>query len=151
MNILRTIPAVLLSLSLAVPALAQSEQADSPVRKHYWTLVSAQLGASLGPAESAVQPQALKNAIVFATLYRDKIRMQDHVRALQGIADSSPSRTNRRLAIAALQAIGNGRAVDYLSRHVSDAEAEAGRNLITSVLNELHQSRSDPDPSFRAS
>lgn len=151
MNILRTIPAILLSLSLAVPALAQSKTTDSPVREHYWTLVSAQLGASLGAAESAVQPQALKNAIVFATLYRDKIRMQDHVRVLRGLADSSPSQANRRLAIAALQAIGNGRAVEYLSRHVSDAEAEAGRSLIASVLNELHESRSDRDPSFEAS
>ena len=151
MNLHRTIPAILLSLSLAVPALAQSGTADSQVREHYWALVSAQLGASLGSAEAAVQPQALKNAIVFATLYRDKIRMQDHVRVLRGVVDSSPSQANRRLAIAALQAIGNSRAMDYLARYVSDAEAEAGRSLITSVLNELHESRSGRNPSFESS
>lgn len=151
MNILRTLPAFLLLLSLAAPALAQSKAEDSPVRDHYWTLVSAQLGASLGAADAAVQPQALKNAIVFATLYRDKIRMQHHVRVLRGVADSSPSQANRQLAIAALQAIGSGRAVEYLARSVSEAEAEAGRKLITSVLSELYESRSGREPAMEAS
>ncbi len=132
---------IALALMLAIPAAAQSSQEHAGPGDHYWTLISVQLGNSLRAADEAVKTQALKNAVIFATLYRDKISITDHLRELSNIYEHSESYTNRNLALAAMQANGNGFAFDYLSRHVSPDETDQARLLVASVLNEYYQTR----------
>ncbi len=139
---MQKLPVVTLLLLFAAPAAVQAQQERFNTQEHHWALVSSQLRASLETGVEAVKTQSLKNAIVFATLYRDKIQMAEHVRILRGVYEKSSSRTNQQLALAALFAVGNGRASYFLSGNVTDVELDAGRLVVASVLNEYYQSRS---------
>ena len=63
------------------------------------------------------------------------------VGAIREVYESDDRGTNRKLALAALQAIGDYRAVDYLARHVENAEADEGRALVASVLSEYYEAK----------
>ena len=143
MNILRP---VVLALLVATPLAAQA-QPDEPVTpEQKWMLVSTQLTENLNVPIDGIRTQTLKNTIVFATLYRDKVDMRRSERALRNVFETSPSSLNRKLAVAALQAIGNPYTADYLARNVTSAETEESRFLVASVLNEYYLSRADAGP-----
>ena len=60
------------------------------------------------------------------------------VSAISEVYENDNRRVNRKLALAALQAIGDYRATDYLARHVEEAETEEGRALVATVLSEYY-------------
>ena len=131
-----------------IPAAAQSSHDQAGPGDQHWTLISAQLGESLKSSDEAVKTQALKNAVIFATLYRDKITMQDHFGSLRDVYEDSDNQMNQGLALAAIQVIGGGIALDYLSRNVDVEETEQARLLVASILNEYYQTRLAIGPAF---
>ena len=138
----KTVAAFALLLLLALPTVVQAQDARTYTEDQKWMLASAQLTASLEASIDDVKTQALKNAIIYATLYRDKVDLSRSVPALRTIYEKDARADHRKLALAALQAIGNTRAADYLARHVSDAESEEGRIVMAAVLNDFYMSRS---------
>ena len=125
---------------LGLPTLAQAQQTEY-TDEQKWYLASAQLVASLESPIESVKTQSLKNAIIYATLYRDKIDLSQAVRPLRMVYEKDHRAAHRKLALAALQAIGNSRASDYLARHVTREESDEGRIVMASVLNDFYQSR----------
>ena len=144
-SLLTTLTLVLL---LAAPATAQ----DVPVitEAEQWTLNRMQLIESLDSPITLVRTQALKNAIVFATLYRDKVNMNGAVEAIETAYKTDPDATNRKLALAALQAIGTRRARMYLAA-TSPSAFDAGRALMVDVLSEFYEARSTATSSLGSS
>ncbi len=138
----------LLSLYLlvlfAVPVLAQDSTpmlADETVR---WNLVIAQLETSLDSEYQSVREQTLKNAIVLATLYRDKVDLADQRSLLRKVYEESKSSKNRKLSLALLQAIGGHRVQDFLARNATQAESDEGRLTVASVLNDYYSNHLNP-------
>ena len=79
-------------------------------------------------------------SVNFATLYRDKVDLGNAVGAIREVYEED-GQANRKLALAALQAIGNNRTTTYLARHVTAEESEEGRVVMASVLNDFYLSR----------
>ena len=128
----------------AAPVLAQDSTpilADETVR---WNLAIAQLETSLDSEYQSVREQTLKNAIVLATLYRDKVDLADQRSLLHKIYEESKSPKNRKLAVALLQAIGGNRAQDFLARNTTQAEFDEGRLTVASVLNDYYINHQNP-------
>ncbi len=103
-----------------------------------WSLVATQIKASLVDGQEDIKTQTLKNAIVFATLYRDKVDLSGSVSAIREVYQHSKMATNQRLALAALQAIGTSRAQDFVTRNTTPEEYDAGRLVVASVLNDFY-------------
>ena len=133
--------ALFMMLLIAAPTLAQDQPVKIDNEKIRWTLAAKQIRVSLESANEAIVTQTLKNAIVLATLYRDKIDMTKHVRDLRSVYEKSESANHRALALAALQAIGGFRAYDFVSRNATNAEFEEGRMIVASVLNDYYTNR----------
>lgn len=128
----------------AAPVLAQDSTpilADETVR---WNLAIAQLETSLDSEYQSVREQTLKNAIVLATLYRDKVDLAGQRSLLRKIYEESKSPKNRNLALALLQAIGSDRAQDFLARNATQAEYDEGRLTVASVLNDYYNNHQNP-------
>ena len=128
----------------AAPVLAQDSTpilADETVR---WNLAIAQLETSLDSEYESVCEQTLKNAIVLATLYRDKVDLAGKRSLLHRIYEESTLPKNRKLALALLQAIGSSRAQDFLARNATQAELDEGRLTVASVLNEYYNNHQNP-------
>ena len=140
---MKTFAAFALLLLFTLPTMAQAQDTRAYTEDQKWQLAAAQLTASLEASIDDVKTQALKNAIIYATLYRDKIDLSGSVPALRTIYEKDTRAEHRKLALAALQAIGNARTADYLARHVSEAESEEGRIVMAAVLNDFYQSRSN--------
>ncbi|MXW84218.1 MAG: hypothetical protein F4246_01405 [Rhodothermaceae bacterium] len=128
----------------AAPVLAQDSPpalANETVR---WNLAIAQLETSLDSEYQSVREQTLKNAIVLATLYRDKVDLAGQRSLLHKIYEESKSPKNRKLAVALLQAIGGNRAQDFLARNTTQAEFDEGRLTVASVLNDYYINHQNP-------
>lgn len=128
----------------AAPVLAQDSTpalANETVR---WNLAIAQLETSLDSEYQSVREQTLKNAIVLATLYRDKVDLAGQRSLLHKIYEESKSPKNRKLAVALLQAIGGNRAQDFLARNTTQAEFDEGRLTVASVLNDYYNNHQNP-------
>ena len=128
----------------AAPVLAQDSTpvlANETVR---WNLAIAQLETSLDSEYQSVREQTLKNAIVLATLYRDKVDLAGQRSLLHKIYEESKSPKNRKLAVALLQAIGGNRAQDFLARNTTQAEFDEGRLTVASVLNDYYINHQNP-------
>ena len=123
------------------PVFAQEPKAPLEDEKVRWTLASEQIKVALDSPNELIRTQTLKNAIVMATLYRDKINMSVHTNLIRRTYEGSTSRAQRKLALATLQAIGGYRAYDYIERNASPAEFEEGRMVVASVLNDYFTSR----------
>ncbi len=137
---MRTIVALALMLLLGLPTLAQAQDVESYTEAKQWRLAQVQLAQSLESPIDNVRKQALRNAILFATLYRDKVDMSRAVGVIRVVyAEDGPA--NRKLALAALQAIGNYQTTTFLSRYVTDEESEEGRVVMASVLNDFYLAR----------
>ena len=139
---MKTLFAFALGLILVAPVAAQDAQPEisDEVR---WALAAAQINASLEDDNDAIKTQTLKNAIVLATLYRDKVDLSGSVRSIRTIHETSTSSNHRRLALAALQLIGTVRAQDYLVRHTTPEQFDEGRLVIASVLNDYYVNRTE--------
>ena len=131
---------------LGLPTLAQAQQTEYTDNQK-WYLASVQLIASLESPIETVRTQSLKNAIIYATLYRDKIDLSQAVPALRTVYEEDQRSTHRKLALAALQAIGTHRAADYVARHVSSRESDEGRLVMASVLNDFYLTRTSASSS----
>ena len=127
-------------LLLGLPTLAQAQDVEPYTEAQQWRLAEVQLTQSLESPIENVRTQALKNAIIFATLYRDKVDLGNAVGAIREVYEED-GRANRKLALAALQAIGNNRAIIFLARYVTAEESEEGRIVMASVLNDFYLSR----------
>ena len=138
---MKTTAALALVLLLGLPTLAHAQQNDAYSEEQMWQLASAQLVETLDAPISGVRTQALRNAIIYATLYRDKIDLGGAVRALRTVYERDEVHANRKLALAALQAIGGHTTNTYLARHVSSEEADQGRIVMASVLNDFYLAR----------
>lgn len=142
MQMLRTTTLALLA-AFAMPVIAQAQDSDTAFHQsdRQWKLVAAQITSNLDMPNDNVRTQTLRNTIIFATLYRDKVDLRRCVPALRAVYEQDESATQRKLALAALTAIGGSGASNYLARHVHAAEAEEGRLVVASVLNEFFLSR----------
>ncbi len=139
---MKTFAVFALLLLLGLPTLAHAQDDNTYTDDQKWQLVSLQMVESLESPISDVKTQALKNIIIYATLYRDKVDLSRTVSALRTVYEKDARADHRKLSLAALQAIGTSRAADYLARHVSAAEAEQCRLVMASVLNDFYLSRS---------
>ena len=148
---MKTYLACALMVLLGLPALAQAQDADAYTEAQKWKLVTIQLVETLEMTIDDVKTQALKNAIIYATLYRDKVDLGSAVGALRKVYEEDNHRSHRKLALAALQAIGNNRTTTFLVRHVTDEESEEGRVVMASVLNDFYLARTGASPAASAS
>ena len=138
---MKTLTVFTLLLLLGLPTLAHAQKGNLYTEGQKWQLASLQMVSSLESSIDDVKTQSLKNAIIYATLYRDKVDLSGAVSALRTVYEKDKRANHRKLALAALQAIGNNRAADYLARHVTDAESDEGRLVMVSVLNDFYLSR----------
>ncbi len=137
---MRIIVAFAWVLLLGFPTLAQAQDVKSYTEAQQWRLAEVQLVQSLESPIENVRAQALRNAIIFATLYRDKVYLGNAVGAIRALYEDE-GWVNRKLALAALQAVGNNRATTYLARHVTVEESEESRFVMASVLSDFYVSR----------
>ncbi len=147
---MRTIVALALMLLLGLPTLVQAQKVESYTEAEQWRLAEVQLARSLESPIDNVRKQALKNAILFATLYRDKIDLSKVVGVIREVYEED-GQTNRKLALAALQAIGNYQTTTFLARYVTAEESEEGRVVMASVLNDFYLSRTGASSATSAS
>ena len=143
----RFIPSKLKALFLLVPMLAVGFTPIAPA----WSqndlvpkdpnvldqLVSRQIIASLQSPHAQVRSQTLKNVIVYATLDFDQIDLGGITALLAGVAEEDASKSNRRLAVAALRSIDSWRAKRHLM-HLDGMGDVEYRSLVASVLSEYH-------------
>ena len=141
---MQKLAAFFLMLLIAAPVLAQDRPAAIDDEKVRWALVAEQIHASLESTNESIKTQTLKNVIVLATLYRDKVKSKHHFRHLCRVYEQSDSADHRKLALAALEAIGGYRALDYVLRNATSAEIEEGRQIVASVLSDYYISHTDP-------
>ncbi len=142
MQMLRTIAlALLVGFAMPVIVQAQGTATNYDQSDRQWKLVASQITSNLEMSIDNVRTQTLRNTIIFATLYRDKVDLRRCVTALRSVYENGANATQRKLALAALTAIGSSGASNYLARHVHAAEAEEGRLVVASVLNEFFLSR----------
>jgi len=121
----------------AIPSMAQD--ATAPITDELrWFLTTVQVQSSLEDAQDVARTQTIKNTIVLATLYRDKIDLSRSISALRKIHGQASSEKDRRLALAALQAIGTDLAREYVTLNATPEQYEEGRLVIASVLNDYY-------------
>ncbi len=138
---MKTLFAFCFSALLALPVFAQDVASVLENDDIRWNLAAAQIESSLDSEYQSVREQTLKNAIVLATLYRDKFDLSDQRSLLRKIYKESKSDQNHKLALALLHTIGGVRAQDFLARNETQAESEEIRLVLASVLNEYYNSR----------
>ena len=126
---------------LGIPRIAGAQHVQEYTEAEKWVLTEQQLIQALQSPIEAVRVQSLKNAILFATLYRDKVDLSDAVDAIRTTCEDDRHASHRKLALAALQAIGNRKAKEYVAEHATATEAEEGRFVVASVLNEYYLAR----------
>ena len=124
---------VLAAVAGAPVAQAQPQENGSYESDVFWQLAAKQVVVSLDSDNSHVRSQTLKNAIVFSTLYRDRIDLGIAVDSIAEVAANDEMSENRRLACAALQAIGSFRAKNHLAR-LQGIEDTEYRTLVATVI-----------------
>lgn len=139
---MKTVLTLSLLVALVLAAAAPAAQAQSQERSVYendvvWQLAAEQVVRSLASEYDHVRGQTLKNVIVFATLYRDKVDVSPAVSAIADMAKNEVSSEHRRLAMAALQAIGSFRAKQHLAELKGIADDEY-RTLVATVISEYY-------------
>ena len=137
---MKNLVAFALAFLLVAPVFAQDTPAETTDEVR-WVLATAQLEQSLENPQDAIRSQTLKNAIVLATLYTDKVDLSGTARSICKIYRNASSKDHRNLALAALQAIGSTRAKDCTMRNTTPAQYEEGRLTVASVLNDFYDAR----------
>lgn len=130
------VPMLALAFAPIAPAWSQNDLA--PERPEaFGQLVHRQIVESLESPHTQVRSQTLKNVIVYATLDFDRVDLSSLSAALAEVAEADESRSNRRLAVAALRSIDSWRAKRRLAHLGGMADAEY-RSLVSGVLSEYH-------------
>ena len=135
---MKTLFAFCFTALLALPVFAQDVATVLDNDQIRWNLATVQIETSLDSDYQSVREQTLKNAIVLATLYRDKVDLADQGSILRKVYKESKSSSNRKLALALLHAIGGNRANDFLARNATQVESDEIRLLLASVLNDYY-------------
>lgn len=133
---MKTLFAFCFTALLTLPVFAQDITTVLDNDQIRWNLATVQIENSLDSDYQSVREQTLKNAIVLATLYRDKVDLADQGSILRKVYKESESSDNRNLALALLHAIGGNRANDFLARNETQVESDEIRLLLASVLND---------------
>jgi len=138
---MKTCITLALVLLLGWTTTAYAQEAKAHKDGLVWKLATAQLVRSLESPIDDVRSQSLKNAIVYATLYRDKVDLSRAVPSIRRVYEQDAAAGQHTLALAALQAIGNSRAAAYMARHVSAAASDDARLVLVSVLHDYYEAR----------
>ena len=133
---MKSIAMLVLLLGLPIAAHAQDRVSYTPETK--WRYIELQLVETLESSVDGIRRQSLKNAVIFAMLYRDQVDLSRAVSAIRTVYEDDERASNRKLALAALQAIGSEWTKDYVVRHVAKAEIEQSRLVMASVLTEYY-------------
>ena len=141
MNIMTTKRIVLFALVLAtgLSTTATAQIAYDTMTPERWEAVRQQLVTSLESPYEGVRVQNIKNAIYYATFYRDRIDLSQAVKPLIAICDDDERQAEHMTALAALQAIGGGEAQQYLTSHVAGERAREVRRTMLAVLSDYYQ------------
>lgn len=134
MSTQRIISAVVFSLLLAVPAMAQSPSSYDDRPDSWWRALEYQLNTSLNSDLEGVQATQMKNAIAMTTLYRNRIDLRPSVPAIIAFHRNNDDPQMRALAVAALQSIDSMESRRYLRKKVQPDEMEAARVEMVAVL-----------------
>ncbi len=133
---MKSIAMLVLVLLLGLPIAAHAQDRVSYTPETKWRYIELQLVETLESSVDGVRTQSLKNAVIYATLYRDQVDLSSAVSAIRTVYEDDAS--NRKLALAALQAISSEWAKDYVVRHVAKAEVEESRLVMATVLTEYY-------------
>ena len=133
---MKSIAMLVLVLLLGLPIAAHAQDRVSYTPETKWRYIELQLVETLESSVDGVRTQSLKNAVIYATLYRDQVDLSSAVSAIRTVYEDDAS--NRKLALAALQAIGSEWAKHYVARHVPKAELEESRLVMATVLTEYY-------------
>ncbi len=136
---MKSIAMLVLVLLLGLPIAAHAQGRVSYTPETKWRYIELQLVETLESSVDGVRTQSLKNAVIYATLYRDQVDLSSAVSAIRTVYEDDAS--NRKLALAALQAIGSEWAKDYVVRHVAKAEIEESRLVMATVLTEYYAAK----------
>ena len=128
---------LLIAMCLPTAAEAHTDDGHSP---EVWKLIEKQALINLNSPHKRVRTQAYKNVIMLASLYRDKVDLEPVAKDLIATLREGP-RSDRELALAALQAVGGQRAERYIARNVTEEEKRRCRERIAAVLHEQHENR----------
>ena len=96
------VPMLVVGFTPIAPAWSQNDIVPTDP-KVLDQLVSRQIITSLQSPHAQVRSQTLKNVIVYATLDFDQIDLGGITALLAGVAEEDASKSNRRLAVAALR------------------------------------------------
>ena len=135
---MKSIAMLVLVLLLGLPLAAHAQDRLFYTPETKWRYIELQLVETLESSVDGIRTQSLKNAVIFATLYRDQVDLSRAVSAIRTVYEDDERASNRKLALAALQAIGSEWAKDYVARHVPKAEVEESRLLMATVLTEYY-------------
>ncbi len=133
---MKSIAMLVLVLLLGLPIAAHAQGRVSYTPETKWRYIELQLVETLESSVDGIRSQSLKNAVIYATLYRDQVDLSRAVSAIRTVYEDDAS--NRKLALAALQAIGSEWAKHYVARHVPKAELEESRLVMATVLTEYY-------------
>lgn len=139
---MKTLLSLLVVLVLSSVSIAQAQQRAKVLEPYgenvFRQLMTIQLERSLESPLAMVRAQTLKNAVVFSTLYRERIDLTNAIPRIAEIAKNDESYQNRRLALATLHAIGSARANQHLAQLETMQEDEY-RSLVAGVISEYYQ------------
>ncbi|HET6566653.1 MAG TPA: hypothetical protein VFG50_01730 [Rhodothermales bacterium] len=136
---------LLLSLTLLITLPAFSQSPKYPYGSDgWWRNVSNQTITILSSPVPSVRTQALKNCIYYVTYHPDRITLEKAVKPIIKLHQRDSDPYVRKLAVAALEAIGDMSAKRYLAMAVSPDEARASHQLIVEVLDEFAERSSGP-------
>ena len=132
--------ALALTTGLSTAATAQiNYDTMTPER---WAAVGQQIAVSLESPYQGVRVQNIKNAIFFATFYRDRIDLSQAVKTMITICDDEKRASEHLVTLAALQAIGGVEAQQYLASRIAGEQADEVRRTMLAVLDDYYASRS---------
>ncbi len=133
---MKSIAMLVLVLLLGLPIAAHAQDRVSYTPETKWRYIERQLVETLESSVDGIRTQSLKNAVIYATFYRDQVDLSSAVRAIRTVYEDDERASNRKLALAALQAIGSEWTRYYVVRHVAKAEIEESRLVMATVLTE---------------
>lgn len=126
-----------LALTIALPAAAQTKPYDHKPAE-WWSNLEAQLADNLDSPIDQVRAQSIRHIIFFSANYAEKARFNDAVPALLGIYDYDGNEKFRVLALAAIDAIGSGPAMEYLAQRVEQEESQRVQRMMVALLSNYY-------------
>ena len=143
MNVMLSKRTLLLALALTtgLSTAATAQINYDTMTPERWGAVAQQIVVSLDSPYQGVRVQNMKNAIYFATFYRDQIDLSQAVASMITICEDKKRAREHMVAYAALQAIGNGEAKQYLARRVTGEQAHEVRRMMLAVLDDYYAAK----------